>query len=152
MNGWHLVTVKVGVEGFAVGVVEAQRLLAGQDADFVGHDGRLVQRRLPVEQHDVAVPQVPVDHFGFEEAVARAVRQPAAGALADFDGRLRRRQQRLGGRVSLARVRRRQADQPSVLLFDEHGARMDVGPVAHQFAQLLPTHPEKVCQTSEDSK
>ena len=49
MNGWHLVTVKVGVEGFAVGVVEAQRLLAPQHARAVRLDTGPVQRGLSVQ-------------------------------------------------------------------------------------------------------
>ena len=32
----------------------------GHDADAVGHDGHPVQRGLPVEEHDVAVLQVPL--------------------------------------------------------------------------------------------
>mmetsp|Transcript_24752 Transcript_24752/g.86164 ORF Transcript_24752/g.86164 Transcript_24752/m.86164 type:complete len:1050 (-) Transcript_24752:600-3749(-) len=60
----HLVAVKVGVVRLAVGVVHADGLLralhgSSQHSCPMRHDRRLVQRRLPVHQHDVTVAQVP---------------------------------------------------------------------------------------------
>lgn len=65
--GVHLVSVEVGVVGLAVGVVEPQHLLPGQDARRVGLDGRPVQRGLTVQQQHVAVLDVPVYLSGREK-------------------------------------------------------------------------------------
>ena len=66
----HLVAVKVGVVRRAHALVEAERA-AGQHARAVAHDGHLVQRRLPVEEHDVAVHQVPLDDVAHRQALGR---------------------------------------------------------------------------------
>lgn len=60
-----LVAIEVGVVRVAVGVVHPDGLIAGvaQHADAVGHDPGLVQRRLAVHQHAVAVAEVP-PHLG----------------------------------------------------------------------------------------
>jgi hypothetical protein len=72
-----------------------QRKLHGfylEDAGAVGHHARLVQRRLPVGQHHVAVAQVAVHRL----------------ALAGLGGgRTRARQQLLGDRVPFLQARRR---------------------------------------------
>ncbi len=87
--GVHLVTVKVSIVGLADGIVQPHHLLAFQYSRPttnasrkkqkrkvkyaarmlnpvlsilpVGHDGRLVQRGLPVEQHGIPRHQVAVD-------------------------------------------------------------------------------------------
>lgn len=51
----HLVAVKVRIVGAAVGVVQAQGLLFGQDARQVSHYRRLVQSWLPIDQQNVAI-------------------------------------------------------------------------------------------------
>lgn len=56
----HLVTVKIGVVRLAIRVVQTQGLLALQYPGRVRHDTRLVERRLTVQQHYVAVAQVSV--------------------------------------------------------------------------------------------
>jgi len=56
----HLVAVEVRVVRRTDGEVETERLV-GHDADLVGHHRHPVQRGLPVEQHDVAVDELPFD-------------------------------------------------------------------------------------------
>lgn len=51
----HLVTVEVGVERGAVGVVHADRALALEHTRAVGHQSRLVEGRLAICQHEVTV-------------------------------------------------------------------------------------------------
>ena len=53
----HLVAVKVGVEGVAHALVEAQRA-ARHDARAQRHDAHPVQAWLPVEEHHVAIGEV----------------------------------------------------------------------------------------------
>ena len=53
----HLVAVEVGVVGRRHRQVHPERRPV-QHLDAVAHDGHLVQRRLPVEDDDVVVPQV----------------------------------------------------------------------------------------------
>ena len=50
----HLVAIEIGVVGRADAQVQPEGL-PWHDAHGVGHHGHAVQRRLPVEQHDVAV-------------------------------------------------------------------------------------------------
>mmetsp|Transcript_46736 Transcript_46736/g.146499 ORF Transcript_46736/g.146499 Transcript_46736/m.146499 type:complete len:617 (-) Transcript_46736:32-1882(-) len=54
----HLVAVEVRVVGVAVHVVQPDGLLLPHDLRDVGHDAGLVQRRLPVHQQRVAVPEL----------------------------------------------------------------------------------------------
>ena len=55
----HLVTVKVGVVGRGVGQVHPEGA-PGQDLHPVPHHTHLVEGGLPVEHHQVAVPDVPL--------------------------------------------------------------------------------------------
>lgn len=57
----NLVSVEVSVVGVAVGVVHPDRLVArvAEDSHAVSHDARLVECRLPVDQHAVPVMQMP---------------------------------------------------------------------------------------------
>ena len=57
----HLVTVKVRVVGGTDTEVEPEGLTLIHDLDTVGHHGHPVQRRLPVEQDDVSVHELPLD-------------------------------------------------------------------------------------------
>lgn len=57
--GVHFIPVEVGVVGLAVGVVQPQHLLPGQDPRAVGLDGGSVQGGLPVQQQHVPVLNVP---------------------------------------------------------------------------------------------
>ena len=57
----HLVSVEIGVVGFAVRVVHSEGLLFGEDAHDVAEQRVLVQTRLSVEEDDVPGDQVPVD-------------------------------------------------------------------------------------------
>lgn len=57
--GVHFIPVEVSVVSLAVGVVQPEHLLGGQDAGAVRLDGRSVQRGLPVQQQHVAIPDVP---------------------------------------------------------------------------------------------
>lgn len=61
--GIHLVSIKVGVIGLAVGIVEPKDFLLGQDAGVVRLDGRSVQGGLSVQQENVPVLHVPA-HLG----------------------------------------------------------------------------------------
>ena len=56
----HLVTVKVRVVGRTDTEVEPEGL-SFHDPDTVGHHGHPVQRRLPVEQDDISVHELPLD-------------------------------------------------------------------------------------------
>lgn len=68
-----LVSVKVGVVGVAVCVVHPNRLVSGvaEDSHAVSHDARLVECRLPVDQHAVPVVQMPPHLFYQNAAVAK---------------------------------------------------------------------------------
>lgn len=68
----HLVAVKVGVVGVAVCIVKTQRALAGQHARNVRHHRRLVQRRLPVHEKNIAVAEVPKHALVHRAQLARA--------------------------------------------------------------------------------
>lgn len=61
--GIHLVSIKVSIIGLAVGVVEPEDFLSGQDAGAVRLDGRSVQGGLSVQQENVPVLHVPA-HLG----------------------------------------------------------------------------------------
>src|SRR3989441_1335156 len=56
----HLVAVEVRVVRRTYGQVESERLM-GHDADLVRHHRHPVQRGLPVEQHEVALDELPLD-------------------------------------------------------------------------------------------
>ena len=56
----HFVTVEVGVVRRTDGRVHPESL-SREDLDIVRHDTHLVQRRLSVEENDIAVAQVPFD-------------------------------------------------------------------------------------------
>eukprot|EP00958_Prasinococcus_capsulatus_P026051 scaffold4543_cov350-Prasinococcus_capsulatus_cf.AAC.1 len=103
----HLVPVEVGVVRGGAAEVEAEGGV-GQHAHFVAHDGHLVQRGLPVEEHEVAVLQVAL-HL---EAVLEAA---VAGAL-----------------VQVAQV-----EAHAVLADDEAGAHLPVGGVRAHRHELL---------------
>lgn len=47
--GIHLISIKVGIIGLAVGIVESQHFLFRQDAGVVGLDGGSVQGGLSVQ-------------------------------------------------------------------------------------------------------
>lgn len=56
-----LISVKVGVVGVAVSVVHPDGLVTrvSEHANTVGHDSRLVQRRLPVYEHAIPIVKMP---------------------------------------------------------------------------------------------
>lgn len=56
-----LIPVEISIVRVAVRVVHPDGLVTGvtQNADPVGHDARLVERRLAVDQHAVPVEEVP---------------------------------------------------------------------------------------------
>lgn len=56
----HLVSVKVGVVGLAVSVMQAEHFLSGQDASAVGLDRRSVQSGLTVQQQHIPILDVPI--------------------------------------------------------------------------------------------
>ena len=56
----HLITVKVSVVGRTDGRVEPEGLVR-EDSDAVCHDGHSVEARLPVEEHNIAIPEVSLD-------------------------------------------------------------------------------------------
>ena len=56
----HFVSVEIGIVGRGAGEVQSERGVV-EDADAVTHDGHLVQRRLAVEEDDVAVVDVALD-------------------------------------------------------------------------------------------
>lgn len=58
----HLVSVKVGVIGTGGRNVQTEGAVR-QNTHTVGHHRRLVKRRLTVEQHNVSVNEVAVDHI-----------------------------------------------------------------------------------------
>lgn len=59
----HLVSVKVCIVGFAVGIVEPDSLLVGQDAHYVAHNGRLMKTWLAVKKHYIPGSQVTPEDF-----------------------------------------------------------------------------------------
>lgn len=61
--GVHLVSIKVGIIGFAVGIVEPQDFLFGQDTGVVCLDGGPVQSGLSVQEQDVPILHMPA-HLG----------------------------------------------------------------------------------------
>ena len=84
----HLVAVKVGVVRGRDAQVEAEGR-EGQDLDLVAHHRHLVQRRLPVEEHQVAVLQVPLNLREVAKGVAiTTVRAslPIIGACGGGEG------------------------------------------------------------------
>ena len=115
-----LVTVEVGVEGVAVGVVHTNGLtLRLQDARAQRHDGRLVQRRLAVDQQDVALQQVAPDALHAD--VARGVL----------------RHQHLRQRLALPAVLVLQVDEEALVVLQVARAGVGVAAVDHQLAQHL---------------
>lgn len=56
-----LIPIKISVVGVAIGVVHADGLVprVSQNANTVSHDARLVKGRLAIDQHAVAIAQVP---------------------------------------------------------------------------------------------
>lgn len=58
-----LISIEVGVVCVAVGVVHPDGLVArvAEHANAVGHDARLVKRRLTVHEHAVPVVKMPPD-------------------------------------------------------------------------------------------
>ena len=70
----HLVAIEIGVVRARDAQVEAERRVR-QDAHAVAHHRHLVQRGLPVEEHDVAVLEVALN--------AEAVLEVAVGVAAD---------------------------------------------------------------------
>ncbi|GIX62912.1 secretin receptor [Babesia caballi] len=114
----HLVSVEVRVVGVAVHVVEPEDLLVRQHLHEVPHDPGLVQRRLPVHQHHVAVQDVPVHH----------ARQAAVGAVGQ-------QQLRLG--LALVERERPQVVELPMLVAVEIRARVGARPVDQQAAQQV---------------
>lgn len=64
--GVHLVSIKVGVVGLAVGIVEPQDFLLGQDAGAMRLDGGPVQGGLSVQEENVPILHVPA-YLGAQE-------------------------------------------------------------------------------------
>lgn len=75
--GVHLVSIKVGVIGLAVGIVEPQDFLFGQDTGVVCLDGGPVQSGLSVQEQDVPILHVPA-HLGAEWRMGMGVGRSAA--------------------------------------------------------------------------
>ena len=71
----HLVSVKVSVVRVAHALVEAKRS-PRQRLDLMGHDGKLVQRRLSVEQDNIAVNQMSLHDGPDLEVVCKLVAIP----------------------------------------------------------------------------
>lgn len=65
--GIHLVSIEVSIIGLAVGIVEPQDFLLGQNAGVVGLDGGSVQGGLSVQQEDVPILHMPA-HLGPERS------------------------------------------------------------------------------------
>ena len=57
--GVHLISIEVGVVGLAVGIVEPQDFLLGEDAGAMRLDGGPVQGGLPVQEENVPVLHMP---------------------------------------------------------------------------------------------
>lgn len=57
--GIHFIPIEVSIVSLAVGVVQPQHLVPGQDAGAVSLDGRSVQRGLAVQQQHIPVLYVP---------------------------------------------------------------------------------------------
>lgn len=57
----HLVSIKVCIVGIAIGIVHADSLFASQDLGSMTHHTGFVERRLSVEDEDVAIIEVTVD-------------------------------------------------------------------------------------------
>lgn len=57
--GVHLISIEVGVVGLAVGVVESQDFLLGEDTGAMRLDGGPVQGGLPVQEENVPVLHMP---------------------------------------------------------------------------------------------
>ena len=83
----HLVAVEVGVVRRAHALVEAERAPL-HHARAVRHDRELVQRRLPVEEHDVAVGQVALDDVAHLELGRDAAPVAVLERLLALVGRL----------------------------------------------------------------
>ncbi|GIX60902.1 uncharacterized protein BcabD6B2_03370 [Babesia caballi] len=98
----HLVAVKVRVVRLAYALVEPEGR-PRHDPHPVGHDAHPVQRRLPVEEDHVPVPQVPQHHVADGQVVAHVL---GVGVL--------------------------QAALPAVLLLDVRGPRPHGDPVQHR--------------------
>ena len=76
----HLVAIEIRVVGRAVAEIEPERLVR-KDPDEVGHHAHPVEGGLPVEQHDVAVDQLP-----FHDAARRDELGAGLGVLVhDLD-------------------------------------------------------------------
>lgn len=59
----HLVTIEIGVIGWAICVVKPQGLFLWQDSCYMGHHRWLVQSWLSVDNQNIAVGQVTVHNF-----------------------------------------------------------------------------------------
>src|SRR2546425_310971 len=117
----HLVAVEVRVVRRTHRQVEAERLV-GHDADLVRHHGHPVQGGLPIEQHDVAVHELPLDRVsdldGFRDDLGVLLRHADPPAVRADDvihaGRI----------LAQGTERRRTALHP--LLDDVQVVRLDV--------------------------
>ncbi len=104
----HLVAIKVSIEGRAHTLVESERAMR-LHTRIERHDAELVQARLTIEQHDVVVDEMPLDHVAVLELLRYLV------AIAELE-------EALGVAASLQ---------------EEIGARMHVRAVYDQLAQEL---------------
>ena len=78
----HLVAVKVGVVRRRNGQVHA-KCAVREDPHAMSHDGHLVQTRLPIEEHDVSVHHVPLNHHAILQVpVARLLEVSQVDAVA----------------------------------------------------------------------
>ena len=154
----HLIAVEIRVVRLAVGVVHANRALAGKHLGGVRHDARFVQSGLPVHQEDVAVAEVPVHLLGQRAGTLTALGVRRGGGRLDLvpfvgDGsvgsdpgggggggaadRRGRRQQRLGDRRALLRGEPVEVDDAAAFVLDGVRARVNLRAVLHQFAHQL---------------
>lgn len=79
--GVHLIPIKVSIVSLAVGVVQPQHLLPGQDAGTVGLDGGSVKGGLAVQQQHIPVLDVPAhlqERLGY---CLRGIAMPQKGLI-----------------------------------------------------------------------
>lgn len=132
----HLVTVEVGIVRVAIGVVHANRFLTAQHFDTVTHHTRFVQRRLTIENDNVAVHQVTV-HFTIDLRRS-GTRQADVGSIQARECRARLGSEQFVS-LSCSFLDRHlvQRQQVSVFHLDEGGSRVLMGTVNDILSQQL---------------